>query len=82
MFTFAQPRDQVGELGVGHSRAAVQRDRDRLRRDDVGDALSVQPRFPVILAMRVADRRGEHVDAGRLDELHRCRQRLGPGDLV
>src|SRR3984885_8126349 len=72
----AAPGDQVGELRVGHPGAAVQGDRDRLGRHDVGHPLRVQLGLRPVDTVRVADRGREHVDPGRPDEVERDRQRL------
>ena len=58
----AAPRDQVTELLGRHAGAAVERDRDAGRLDDVGHSLVVEFRRRLVHAVGVADRRGVDVD--------------------
>ena len=60
----------------------MQRHRDAGGLDQVGDPLVVEHRRRLVLAVGVADRRGEDVDAGLLDEVDGDLQALQLGRLV
>ena len=60
----------------------MQGNRDRLRRDDVGDALGIELRLRVIDPVGVADRRGEDGDTSGPDEFKGGGQGLALGHLV
>ena len=77
MLTFAHPRAMRSlNWAGGHPGAAVERHGDPRRRHDVGDALGIQGGRRRVRPVRVADRRGEHVDAGRGDEVDDGLERL------
>ena len=78
----AAPADQVAELLWGHARPAVEGDRDAGGLHDVGDPLAVEVGGGRVHPMGVADRGGEDVDPGGVDEVDDRLQRLDVLRLV
>src|SRR5450755_4071566 len=78
----AAARDQVEELLLFQSRAAVQHHRDRVQLDELGDPVGLELGGVLVEAVRGPDRRREAVDPGLLDEPRGDLDRMNRAGLV